>query len=120
MSMIGSERYRRRTSPPDLREQIDDHLSWLQQRVAELDRELTPLMHASEQWKPKSDVLQPTPGVGPTSRFVALAVGRQTRVAGWRRIGHQSWKRDSTSNCSRRSLSGSTAVQVRDGDLAEG
>lgn len=73
LAMISSERNRRRTSPPDLREQLDEHISWLQQRVGELDRELAQLTRAREGWKHTSDVLQSTPGVGPTFTATALA-----------------------------------------------
>jgi transposase len=73
MAMISSERNRRRTSPPDLRDQLDEHIAWLQQRVSELDRQLTQLLRAREEWKHKSDILQSAPGVGPTFTATALA-----------------------------------------------
>jgi hypothetical protein len=47
MTMIGGGQNRWRTSPSDLRQQIDEHLTWLQQRVGELDRELVRLVRAN-------------------------------------------------------------------------
>lgn len=73
MTMISSERNRRRTSPLDLCEQIDEHLIWLQERVGELDRELACLIHANEPWQHRSDILQSAPGVGPTFTATVMA-----------------------------------------------
>jgi transposase len=73
MVMISGERNRRRTSPSDLREQIDEHLNWLQQRVGELDREMARLIRSSAPWHQKSDLLQSAPGVGPTFTATVMA-----------------------------------------------
>jgi len=73
VTMISSERNRRRTSPPDLREQIDEHLGWLQQRVGELDRELARLIRSNDAWHQRSDLLQSAPGVGLTFTATVMA-----------------------------------------------
>jgi transposase len=71
--MISSERDRRRTSPSDLREQIDEHLGWLEQRVDELDRAAARLIQATPAWQATAALLQSAPGVGPMFTASVLA-----------------------------------------------
>jgi transposase len=73
VTMISSEQHRRRTSPPDLRDQINEHVTWLRRRVRELDGELTRLIRSDEAWHQKANLLRSAPGVGPTFTATVMA-----------------------------------------------
>jgi transposase len=73
VAMISTERNRLRTSSAELREQIDEHLSWLEERVADLDRVVARLIRCNAAWQAKATLLRSAPGVGPTFAATAIA-----------------------------------------------
>jgi transposase len=48
-----------------LRSQLDAHVVWLSQQIAELDRELDQTLRGSPVWRAKERVLRSIPGIGP-------------------------------------------------------
>jgi transposase len=53
----------RRALQPSVRE----HISWLNRRIKDTDREIGALIEASPLWRTRDQLLQSTPGVGPTT-----------------------------------------------------
>jgi transposase len=52
---------------------LDEHLVWLSQQIAELDRGLDDTLRASPVWRAKEDLLRAIPGIGPVVARTLLA-----------------------------------------------
>jgi len=63
--MLGDEKNRRASAPSaKWREEIEKHIDWLQDNLAELDAQLKSLLKTSPEWQVKDQILQSTPGIG--------------------------------------------------------
>jgi transposase len=80
VKMIGQEKNRlEKTFIPALRQDIEAHLAWLQQRLEQLDRELDDQIRRSPLWRDRDRLLQSIPGIGP---LVSRAIMAQLPEAG--------------------------------------
>jgi len=84
VKMIGQEKNRlEKTFIPQLRQDIQAHLAWLQQRLAQLDRDLNDQIRRSPLWRDRDRLLQTIPGVGPAvSRAVMAQLPEAGRLPG--------------------------------------
>jgi transposase len=73
VDMLVAEKQRRRTVGGRVGQQIQEHVSWLERRLDEIDRDLRDMLRASPAWREKDDVLQGVPGVGPALSATLLA-----------------------------------------------
>jgi transposase len=73
VAMTSTERNRRRTSSAELRAQLDEHLSWLEERVADHDRAVARLLRSDAAWRARAALLRSAPGVGPTFAATVIA-----------------------------------------------
>ena len=74
VEMLADEKNRRASAATDsLRDEIQEHIDWLQDRIAELDQQLKKLLQASPRWLAKAQILQSTPGIGPVVSYSLLA-----------------------------------------------
>jgi len=73
VGMLTAEKNRLASARPPVRQDIQDHIAWLEQRRAKLDAELRHTLHASPLWREKDDLLQSVPGVGPVLSLTLLA-----------------------------------------------
>jgi transposase len=64
LEMLTAERNRYTRAGKTLRREITPHISWLEQRVHRLDRELDQAVRNSPLWREKEDLLRSVPGVG--------------------------------------------------------
>ena len=66
ISMITAETNRRQTlMSPRLTQQVDDHVKWLQKRLADIENELDNAIRETPLWRETADLLKSVPGVGP-------------------------------------------------------
>jgi len=80
VKMIGQEKNRlEKTFIPALKQDIEAHLTWLQQRLAQLDQDLNNQIRQSPLWRDRDRLLQTIPGIGPV---VSLAVMAQLPEGG--------------------------------------
>jgi transposase len=80
VKMIGQEKNRlEKTYLPALRQDIQAHLAWLQQRLEQLDRDLNDQIRRSPLWRDRDRLLQGIPGIGPA---VSRAIIAQLPEAG--------------------------------------
>jgi transposase len=68
-----AEAHRRPTVMPALRAEVEEHLAWLQTRIAALDAELERRIAASPAWQAKETLLRSIPGIGPVVARTLLA-----------------------------------------------
>jgi transposase len=73
LEMPTAERNRRQAAAPALHGRIDAHLRWLEEALAEIERDLDGAVRASPVWRAKEELLLSVPGVGPVSARTLLA-----------------------------------------------
>jgi transposase len=74
IEMLIDEKNRRTSAASDtVREQIKEHIDWLEECIAELDEQLKALLQSSASWQAKDDILQSVPGIGPVVSFSMIA-----------------------------------------------
>lgn len=74
VEMLADEKNRRAAAATDsVRDEIQQHINWLKDRIAELDQQLKKLLQSSARWQVKAQILQSTPGIGPVVSALLLA-----------------------------------------------
>lgn len=74
VEMLTDEKNRRASAATDsVRAEIQQHINWLKDRIAELDQQLKKLVQGSACWQAKAQILQSTPGIGPVVSALLLA-----------------------------------------------
>lgn len=64
VEMLTAEKNRRSKMQGRMRQNIDAHLEWLQERIQELDREIEQLSQSQVEWKSRLTLLKSVPGIG--------------------------------------------------------
>lgn len=73
LEMLIAEKNRLTMAPRQIRAHIQKHIDWLQQQLADLDRDLGQLIRSSPVWRAKDNLLRSVPGVGPVLATTLLA-----------------------------------------------
>ena len=73
VNMTVAEKNRRGTAPPLVGQRIQTHIAWLEEELANLERELRATLRGSPLWREKEDLLRSVPGVGPQLALALLA-----------------------------------------------
>jgi transposase len=73
VSMRAQEKARLTTVLPVARQDIQEHITWLDTRIAHFERDLNIRLRKSEAWKEKVELLEAVPGVGKVTIFTLLA-----------------------------------------------
>lgn len=73
IEMLVAEENRLITVQLSLRENLEEHITWLRQALKDLNREMREFIRQSPIWKDKEDLLQSVPGVGPVTASTLLA-----------------------------------------------
>src|SRR4051794_39307050 len=108
LEMLVAERNRRQAAEPALHERIDAHLRWLEEALAELERDLDGAVRDSPMWRAKEELLRSVPGIGPVSARTLLAqlpeLGSLTRRQAAALVGVAPFNRDSGKLRGRRTI----------------
>jgi len=73
VTMLTAEKNRLGAALPPVRKRIQGHTTWLQQELADLDKELGNTLRQSPVWREKENLLRSVPGVGPVLSLTLLA-----------------------------------------------
>ena len=74
IEMLTDEKNRRASAASDtVRDKIKEHIDWLEEGIAELDKQLKALLENSAEWQAKDKILQSVPGIGPVTSFSVIA-----------------------------------------------
>lgn len=96
-----------------VRDQIKAHIEWLDDSIAELDRQLKTLVQSSVCWQAKDQTLQGVPGIGPVVSFTMIAdlpeLGKLSRQQISKLVGVAPLNRDSGKQRSPRHIHGGRA-----------
>lgn len=74
VDMLTVEKNRLVTVRPALRSDIQEHIAWLQDKLAKLDQEIDAFIQATPLWKEKDTILRSVPGVGRVTSGTLLAM----------------------------------------------
>jgi transposase len=114
LEMLTAERNRRQAAAPALHGRIDAHLRWLEEALAEIERDLDGAVRGSALWRAKEELLRSVPGVGPVSARTLLAelpeLGSLTRRQVAALVGVAPFSRDSGKMRGRRTVWGGRAA----------
>lgn len=113
VEMRVSEKLRRDAMAPALRQRLDDHLDWLAQAIAELDRQIQDAVRNSELWRDDAALLTSVPGVGPQTAAMMIAqlpeLGRIAAAKISALVGLAPFNNDSGASRGTRSIRGGRA-----------
>ena len=74
VGILADEKNRRASAATEsVRDEIQEHIDWLSERIAELDQQLKKLLQSSARWQAQAQILQSTPGIGPVVSYALLA-----------------------------------------------
>ena len=73
VEMLTAEKNRRANSPKVIHKSIDEHIRWLEKRLAGFDDELAGLVRATPIWRARDELLRSVPRVGPVLATTLLA-----------------------------------------------
>lgn len=74
VEMLSAEKNRQSALRGKMRQSVEEHLEWLEQRIRELDEEIEQLSQAHEQWRSHQALLTSTPGIGPVIATTLIAM----------------------------------------------
>lgn len=114
IEMLIDEKNRRASAASDtVRDQIKEHIDWLEECIAELDEQLKALLQSSAPWQAKADILQSVPGIGPVVSCSLIAdlpeLGTLNRQQISKLVGVAPLNRDSGQQCGPRHIYGGRA-----------
>jgi len=64
VEMLTAEKNRQGKMRGKMRQNIDAHLEWLEERIRELDQEIEQLSHSQAEWQSRISLLKSVPGIG--------------------------------------------------------
>jgi transposase len=74
VEMLAAEKNRRRTAATaTVRQEVEEHIEWLEERIDSIDVQLQVQLKNSTVWCVKDDLLQSVPGIGPVVSLSLLA-----------------------------------------------
>ena len=114
VEMLADEKNRRASAPTmKIREQIEEHIDWLEETIGELDEQLKALLKTSEHWQLKDQILQSTPGIGAVISTTLIAelpeLGTLNRQQISKLVGVAPLNYDSGKKCGTRHIYGGRA-----------
>ena len=113
MTMLVAEKNRLRRASHSVRPSIQSHITWLEQELSDLDKDLRKTLHSSPVWREKDDLLRSVPGVGVQISLSLLAYLPELGTLGRKQIaalvGVAPFNRDSGPRRGRRSVWGGRA-----------
>lgn len=70
---LTAEKNRLSTCPDCVREDIEEHIAWLEERIDRLETEIRACIAQKPEWQERADVIDSVPGVGPVTASTMVA-----------------------------------------------
>ncbi len=64
VEMLTAEKNRQSSLRGKMRQSVEEHLQWLEERIRELDREIEELSQSQAEWRSRITILKSVPGIG--------------------------------------------------------
>jgi transposase len=74
VDMLTVEKNRLHSVRPTMRADVEEHVTWLCEKLAKLDAELDQFVQGSPLWRAKDELLQSTPGIGRVTASTMVAL----------------------------------------------
>jgi transposase len=102
VEMLAAEKTRlSTTATTSMRQEVQTHIDWLKERLADIDQQLRAEIQESPIWRVKDDLLQTVPGIGPVTALCLVAnlpeLGQLNRQQVAKLVGVAPLNRDSGS-----------------------
>jgi transposase len=114
VAMRTAEKNRLHQADPAVKERIKVHITWLEQELSDLNKELKQMIESNPEWKEKSEIIQSVPGVGPNLAITILSdfpeLGRLNRKQTAALSGVAPFNRDSGTMRGKRCIWGGRGV----------
>jgi transposase len=111
--MLVAEQNRLQTMPEKVHASLKEHLTWLKEKIAELDDQIQNPVQSEPDFKEKSTLLTEVPGVGPKTAAKLIAdvpeLGKADRKQIAALVGVAPYNRDSGQKSGQRSIGGRRA-----------
>ena len=111
--MLTAERNRRSRAIPEVRNRIQVHITWLEEKLKDLDDKLRGIVQSSPVWREKDVLLRSVPGVGRQVSITLLSDLQELGTLGRKQIsalvGVAPFSRDSGPHRGKRSVWGDRA-----------
>ncbi len=85
VNMLNAEKNRFQSAPKCLKNDIQEHIKWLQQRLSEIDEQINKQIESNKAWKEKDKIYQSFRGIGPVNSHLL--------ICGLPELGHVSNKK---------------------------
>jgi transposase len=112
--MRTAEKNRLHQADPEIKGRIKVHITWLEQELDDINKELKQMIESSPEWKEKNDILQSVPGVGQNLAMTILSdfpeLGQLNRKQAAALSGVAPFNRDSGIMRGKRSIWGGRGV----------
>ena len=73
LSVVVAEKNRLSSSPECMLSDIEEHLAWLEERVAKLDEDIRACIEQKKEWQERAQIIDSVPGVGPVTATTMVA-----------------------------------------------
>jgi transposase len=73
IQMLTAEKNRLESAPKPLKPDIERHITWLENSLKQLERELHEIIRSTPAWREKDDLLQSAKGIGPMVSAILIA-----------------------------------------------
>jgi transposase len=114
IAMRTAEKNRLHQADPEVEGRIEVHITWLEQELEDINKELKQIIGSNPEWKEKSDIIQSVPGVGQNLAMTILSdfpeLGQLNRKQAAALSGVAPFNRDSGIMRGKRSIWGGRAV----------
>lgn len=99
IGMLTAENNRLASAPRSIRQEIRQHITWLQKRLSRTDKDLDQAIRQSPVWREKDNLIQSVPGIGQTMSVTVCAalpeLGRLTHKQITALVGIAPYAKDS-------------------------
>jgi len=113
LSVVVAEKNRLTTCSECMRTDIEEHLAWLEKRVAKLDEDILACVDQKEEWRERSQIIDSVPGVGPVTATTMVAelpeLGQLNRQKIAALVGVAPFNKDSGAKKGKRKIYGGRA-----------
>ena len=113
VAMITAEKNRRMMAPSSMKGSIQEHVSWMERQLEDINGELNRAIEGSPIWRAREDLLTSVPGIGSVSAKVLIArlpeLGHVTAKRSAALVGVAPFARDSGTRKGKRSIWGGRA-----------
>jgi transposase len=73
VTILTAEKNRLQQAATAVRKRVQNHVTWLERELSDINKELKQMIQDDPEWKEKDEIIQSVPGVGPNMSFTLLA-----------------------------------------------